>query len=347
MTKKILAGFSGIALVLGLAFASPALAVSFTPAQVAPHNLASDCWMIINGKVYNLTSFIPIHPGGNAMVPFCGQDGSAIFASIHSAAATALLPTYLIGDLATTTPMLASVSVSPSATSTNVGGTRQFTASPLDQFGAAFVGASIAWSSSNTAVATINSSGLATALAAGTSTITATATAGTSTVMGTALLTVTLPPPNPVLTSIVVSPASPTVSIGGTQQFMANGFDQFGNPFSILPSSVSWSSSNAAVGTINGSGLFSALAVGTSTITATSGNISGSALATVQSQPLPPPGDDEEGMENENEHEDEHEGEIREHEHKHERDRNEHKDRHENRSQRERGSDEGHDNDSE
>lgn len=81
-------------------------ATTYTAAQVAPHNIASDCWMIISGKVYNLTAFIPIHPGGSAMIPFCGQDATSVFNSIHSQAAFNLLPTYLIGDLTTTSTTL-------------------------------------------------------------------------------------------------------------------------------------------------------------------------------------------------------------------------------------------------
>ncbi len=56
-----------------------ALSTKLTLADIAPHNTASDCWSAINGKVYNLTPFIPIHPGGQAIVKACGKDGSALF----------------------------------------------------------------------------------------------------------------------------------------------------------------------------------------------------------------------------------------------------------------------------
>ena len=32
--------------------------------EVAQHNKSDDCWMVVNGKVYDLTSFAPKHPGG-------------------------------------------------------------------------------------------------------------------------------------------------------------------------------------------------------------------------------------------------------------------------------------------
>ena len=72
-------------------------------AEVAKHNSASDCWMIISGKVYNLTSFIPIHPGGSRMVPYCGSDATIVFLSgpphAHSSYAISLLSNYLLGNL--------------------------------------------------------------------------------------------------------------------------------------------------------------------------------------------------------------------------------------------------------
>jgi len=81
---------------------------SITSAEVAAHNTQSDCWMIIDGKVYDLTSFISMHPGGPAMISqYCGKDGSTGYATKdkpnpqpHSARADALLPQFLIGNLA-------------------------------------------------------------------------------------------------------------------------------------------------------------------------------------------------------------------------------------------------------
>lgn len=79
-----------------------ASAQTYTVADAALHNMAGDCWMIIDGKVYNVTSFISQHPGGSAIIPFCGQDASQAFAGqpMHQYSnATGLLPTYYIGDL--------------------------------------------------------------------------------------------------------------------------------------------------------------------------------------------------------------------------------------------------------
>lgn len=94
------------------------------------------------------------------------------------------------GTTTTVTPVLTSVSLSPSSVTLNVGATQQLTANPIDQNSAAFSGAGVTYSSSNTAVATVSSSGLVTGVAVGSATITATAVSGSTTVMGTSMVTV-------------------------------------------------------------------------------------------------------------------------------------------------------------
>lgn len=80
--------------------------VVLSAAEVARHNTANDCWMIINGKVYNLTSYIKLHPGGVAMIDqSCGRDGTALYQTKgggggnHSSYAYNLLANYLVGSL--------------------------------------------------------------------------------------------------------------------------------------------------------------------------------------------------------------------------------------------------------
>lgn len=52
---------------------------SFTKSEVAAHNSKDDCWTIINGNVYDLTKFIPGHPGGQEILKACGKDGTVLF----------------------------------------------------------------------------------------------------------------------------------------------------------------------------------------------------------------------------------------------------------------------------
>jgi cytochrome b involved in lipid metabolism len=50
-----------------------------TANEVAQHTTKTDCWTIINGKVYDITSYIPRHPGGGNILSACGTDGTAFF----------------------------------------------------------------------------------------------------------------------------------------------------------------------------------------------------------------------------------------------------------------------------
>jgi cytochrome b involved in lipid metabolism len=84
---------------------SPAAAQTksgLTMAVVAQHNTASDCWLVINNNIFNVTSYIPIHPGGaKAITDYCGRDATAAFDNRpHSDAAHEILQKYYIGDLA-------------------------------------------------------------------------------------------------------------------------------------------------------------------------------------------------------------------------------------------------------
>lgn len=58
-----------------------------TAAEVAKHNSSASCWSTINGNVYDLTSWIPNHPGGQqAILQLCGTNGSAKFNGQHGGA---------------------------------------------------------------------------------------------------------------------------------------------------------------------------------------------------------------------------------------------------------------------
>lgn len=73
-----------------------------TLADVASHNTREDCWTVINNSVYDLTSWIPEHPGGEqAILQLCGTDGSAKFNGMHggSSRQEAILAGFKIGEL--------------------------------------------------------------------------------------------------------------------------------------------------------------------------------------------------------------------------------------------------------
>ena len=74
----------------------------YTMTEVRTHGDASSCWSAINGKVYDLTSWINQHPGGpDKILGVCGSDGSMAFNSQHSGQGepTQVLSSFYIGDL--------------------------------------------------------------------------------------------------------------------------------------------------------------------------------------------------------------------------------------------------------
>ena len=56
----------------------------YTLARVSERNSAAECWVVIDGGVYDLTQWILSHPGGSgAILNLCGKDGTASFISQH------------------------------------------------------------------------------------------------------------------------------------------------------------------------------------------------------------------------------------------------------------------------
>lgn len=51
----------------------------YSAEEVAKHNTESDCWTIIDGSVYDLTSYISQHPGNDNILSACGVDATAFF----------------------------------------------------------------------------------------------------------------------------------------------------------------------------------------------------------------------------------------------------------------------------
>lgn len=85
---------------------SSSAARTFTLADIAKSNSRSDCKLAVNGKVYDVTSFINSHPGGTEILQGCGKDATALFTGSdpdgrdHSATAEAQLARFYVGDLA-------------------------------------------------------------------------------------------------------------------------------------------------------------------------------------------------------------------------------------------------------
>lgn len=180
-----------------------------------------------------------------------------------------------------TAAALVSLSVTPLSISIAPGTATQFLATgTFTDNNTRNVTASVSWASSDPSVATTNlngAPGLTKGVGPGTSSI----TASSGTISSSATLTVT----SATLLSIAVTPANPAIPLGTLQQFTATGtFDD--TTTQDITGTVNWSSSNKGVVSITVSGLATARNLGTSTITAMSGAISGTAQATVNAANL-------------------------------------------------------------
>ncbi len=174
---------------------------------------------------------------------------------------------------------VASVLVSPALVSLLIGVSVPLTATPLDADGYPLSGRTVTWSSSNSAVASVNGSGLVTGVVAGTATITATSE-GQS---GAAAVTVTVTP----VASVAVTPSPASVQAGQTVQLTATAKDANGTTLPGRP--MTWASSNTTVAAVSTSGLVLGKVAGSATITATSEGQTGSSTLTVTAPAGPAP----------------------------------------------------------
>lgn len=176
-----------------------------------------------------------------------------------------------IANITVLPPPVASVSVSPPLDTIVLPGTAQLSATVFDAQHNPLTGRTVTWSSNMPNVANVDANGLVTGVAPGSATITATSEgqAGTATVV--------VQPP--VAASVQVSPAASTLTVGDSTTLTATVKDGSGNVISGAP--VTWSSDNTAAATVSTSGVVTAVGAGTATITAKSGNASGTSTILV------------------------------------------------------------------
>jgi len=117
MNTKVIVGIVVVVVIVAVAFflmqpsepsrePTPTPAVKYSLSEVAQHDSADDCWVIMEGVVYDVTDYIASHPGGESIVEGCGIDGTFIYdnrpmgsGSPHSDNARALREQYKIGEL--------------------------------------------------------------------------------------------------------------------------------------------------------------------------------------------------------------------------------------------------------
>ena len=201
--------------------------------------------------------------------------GVAAGSTAVSAAMIGVSGTTTLSVTGGSTKTLTSIAITPANVSIAIGATQQFTATATySDSSTANISSTASWAIASTAIATINSSGLATGVKAGPTSVTALL----SGVTGTTPLTVTATAKT--ITAIAVTPGGTSFAMGATQPFTATATYSDSTTANIS-TTASWSVANSDVATINSSGVASAVASGTTTVSASQGGVKGSASFTV------------------------------------------------------------------
>ena len=216
---------------------------------------ASVSWTTSDNSVASVSA------GG--LVTAVANGSATVTATSGSAAGTAAV---------TVAQRAARVDISPASVEfSSLGDSVQLTAAPFDANDNAVEDATVAWSSGDDAVATVNSSGLVTAAGNGTASITAQAGAAS----GAAAVTVLQ-----VIVEMDVVPAAMTLfSLGDTIRLVATGIDANGHPGPAM--AVKWISEHEAVARVDSTGLVTAVRTGSTDVFATAAELLDSAGVTV------------------------------------------------------------------
>eukprot|EP00262_Sarcandra_glabra_P017168 TRINITY_DN57_c0_g1_i1.p1 TRINITY_DN57_c0_g1~~TRINITY_DN57_c0_g1_i1.p1 ORF type:complete len:151 (+),score=26.11 TRINITY_DN57_c0_g1_i1:48-455(+) len=73
----------------------------FSLEDVSKHNTRQDCWLVIDGKVYDVTKFLEDHPGGDeVLLSATGKDATDDFEDVgHSSSARAMMDEFFVGAI--------------------------------------------------------------------------------------------------------------------------------------------------------------------------------------------------------------------------------------------------------
>jgi hypothetical protein len=170
-------------------------------------------------------------------------------------------------------PVLTTLGVSFPTGTIQVGQSAATTVAGLDQFSAPIATGTVSWSTGSAAIATVNVNGVVTGVAAGQTQVVAAAGGKQAQTSVTVI---------PVPVQIVnVTPPTATLAVGATQQLVATMLDVGGNVLSGRV--VAWGTTDLTKATVSSTGLVTAVAAGTATITATSEGKTGGSQVTVSS----------------------------------------------------------------
>lgn len=122
---------------------STTIQTTLNDATLSQHASASSCWLIINNNVYDVTQYIPFHPGGQQrIISYCGKDATQAFNTKgghgkHSSSASQTLANYYIGSYN------ASIETPSTSGSNTNGGTSVEKQSPIELIQEQYPGATI------------------------------------------------------------------------------------------------------------------------------------------------------------------------------------------------------------
>lgn len=166
---------------------------------------------------------------------------------------------------------VASVSILPSPANVVAGSTLALAATTRDAAGTVVTGRTVVWTTADSRVALVSSTGILTGVAAGTTTVTATAEGRTTS----ATVNVQQAP----VATVLLTPPTSVVTVGSAVQLFARLEDASGN--ALAGRTVAFTTSNPTVATVDPNGLVTARAVGTVTVSATSEGKTGTATVRV------------------------------------------------------------------
>jgi len=234
---------------------SEILVSSIAPANATNQNVS---WSSSNEGVVSVSASgeILALDGGSAIITVTSADGS------FTDTCTVTVNVPVVG-----------IVLNKSATTIAVGATETLTATfnPADASNQ-----QVSWTSGNASVATVNNSGVITAVGAGSATITVTTSDGSYSDTCTVIVIVPV-------TGVSLNKGATTLVIGATETLIATLA-----PAGASNSAVTWTSSNSSIASVNSSGLVTASAVGTATITVTTadGGFTDSCAVTVSGVPV-------------------------------------------------------------
>jgi uncharacterized protein YjdB len=256
----------------------PVASVQVSPATVSlQQGGSSQLTVVVKDAAGNVLTGRPIiWASSNDAIAVVSSTGRVTAVSAGSAVITATSETVAGTSSVTVSNVpVASVTITPANPTLGVGQTLGMTATMRDAANNILSGRAVTWASQNQAVATVDAQGVVTAVASGSATLTATSEG----VNGTTLITVSAVP----VARVDVAPTSVSLNPGQTSQLTATAYDASNN---VLVRPVTWSSGDASVATVSATGLVTAVALGTATISATSGGVTGTSLITVALVPV-------------------------------------------------------------